>query len=417
MDVLVSTCAGLDVHQAVIVGCALIGQANGRVRKERAQFSSTAQGLAELAAWLRRHGVSHVGMEATGVYWMPVYAALEACGGFELIVANALHIKAVPGRKTDVKDAEWLADLVRHGLVRKSFIPDKPFRVLRDLLRYRRVLVDTQASERRRLISLLESADIKLASVLSDVFGVTGRMILRALIAGQQSIAAMANFARGRAREKRAALREALGATPQDHQRKLLALQLARVEAAEADMAKLDQEIDAHLKPYAVQMDLLVGIPGVDRVVAATIIAEIGVDLSSFPSAAQLCAWAGVCPGNNESGGKHKPVRARKGNPHLKTILCNAATGAARKKGSYFKSKYYKLKARLGGGKATLALAHKLLVAIYHILTNGTPYRDLGEHYLDTLNTQRTANRYIQRLKNLGFVVTIQAQPQQAAAL
>jgi transposase len=250
MEVLVARCAGLDVHQAVIVACVLIAQANGRSRKEQAEFSSTASGLAGLAAWLRQFGVSHVGMEATGVYWMTVYAALEACGGFELIVANALHIKAVPGRKTDVRDAEWLARLIRHGLVRKSFIPDKPFRILRDLLRYRRTLIETQASERRRLIKLLETADIKLAGVVSDIFGVTGRAILQALIAGQQSVEAMADLARGHLRRKRAALREALGAAPQEHQRKMLAIQLTRVEASEADIARLDQEIDERLQPY-----------------------------------------------------------------------------------------------------------------------------------------------------------------------
>ncbi|MGD0075991.1 MAG: transposase [Candidatus Binataceae bacterium] len=227
----------------------------------------------------------------------------------------------------------------------------------------------------------------------------------------------MADLARGHLRRKRAALREALGAAPQEHQRKMLAIQLTRVEASEADIARLDQEIDERLQPYATQMQLLIGIPGVDRVVAATVIAELGVDLSSFPSAAHLAAWSGLCPGNNQSAGKHKPARARKGNPYLKTALCNAAISASRKKGSYFKSKYYKLKGRIGGGKAALALAHKLLVSIYHILTNGTPYRDLGEHYLDKLNIQRTANRYVQKLKNLGLIVTIQAQAQGAAPL
>ena len=411
MDVLVARCAGLDVHQALIVACALITDADGRLRKERSRFATTSKGLAALADWLKRHGVVSVGMEATGVYWVPVYALLEARGGFDLIVANAQHVKNVPGRKTDVKDAEWLASLVRHGLVRKSFIPDKPFRVLRDLLRYRRTLVETQASERRRLITLLESADVKLAGVASDVFGVSGRAILRAIIKGERDPAVMAKLARGRLRQKRAALEEALDVSVPEHQRTMLALQLARVEAAEADIATLDIEIEERLRPYAKEMALLIDIPGIDWVVAATVIAEIGTDLSSFPSAAHLAAWAGVCPGSRESAGKHKPTGARKGNPHLKTALCNAATSAARKKGSYFKSKYYKLKARIGGGKAALAIAHKLLVAIYHILTKATPFRDLGETYLDTLNTTRTANRLVQRLKDLGFTVSVEPAP------
>lgn len=411
MDVLAARCAGLDVHQAEIVVCALITEVTGRLRKERSRFPTTSKGLAALADWLKRLEVVSIGMEATGVYWMPVYALLEERGGFDLIVANAQHIKTVPGRKTDVKDAEWLASLVRHGLVRKSFIPDKPFRVLRDLLRYRRTLVETQASERRRLISLLESADIKLAGVASDVFGVSGRAILRALIAGERDPAVMAKLARGRLRQKREALHDALDATVQDHQRRMLAIQLARVEAAEADIATLDIEIAERLRPYAKTMELLIDIPGIEWTVAATVIAEIGTDLSSFPSAAHLAAWAGVCPGSRESAGRHKPTGARKGNVHLKTALCNAATSAARKKGSYFKGKYHRLKARIGGGKAALAIAHKLLVAIYHIFTKATPFRDLGETYLDTLHTKRTANRLVQRLKDLGFTVNIDPSP------
>ena len=415
MEVVAARCAGLDVHQATIVACALLGEGSKPV-KRRSQFSTMAGGLEALAAWLAGLGVTHVCMEATGVYWMPIYAALEAHGGFEVIVANAQHIKNLPGHKSDIKDADWLANLTRHGLVRGSFIPDQPFRDLRDLTRYRRTLVEVQASERHRLIKLLEAADIKLASVMTDVFGASGRAILRALIAGERDAGVMAKLARGRLRGKQDALCQALAAPLPDHRRKMLAMQLARVEAAEADIARLDAEIRQHLQPYAAQVELLVTIPGINWVVAATIIAEIGTDLSRFPTAAHLAAWAGTCPGSRESAGKHKPARARQGNPYLKTALCNAATSAAHKRGSYLRAKYYKLRARIGGGKAALAIAHKLLVSIFHMLTRNVPYRDLGETYLDTINAKRAANHFVQRLKAIGYHVTIQPiqQPEPA---
>lgn len=412
MEVVWARCAGLDIHRTVIVACALVTEAKGKVRKEVSEFPTTVAGLQKLVAWLQELQVVAVGMESTGVYWMPVYAALEAAGGLELIVANALHVKAVPGRKTDVKDAEWLARLVRHGLVRKSFVPAQPFRDLRDLTRYRRTLIEAQTSERNRLIKLLEMVDIKLTGVVSDVFGVSGRAMLRGLIEGGQSAEQMAKLARGRLRRKQPQLIEALAGTLRDHHRRMLAIQLARVEAAEADIAALDQQIAERLPPYAEQMKLLIGIPGIDWVVAAIVIAEIGVDMAAFPSAGHLAAWAGVCPGNNESAGKRKPTGARKGNPYLKTALCNAAIGASRKTGSFFKTKYHKLKSRRGGGKAALAIAHKLLVCIYHILSTGSLYRDLGADFLDKRDTQRTANRYVRKLQDLGFAVQITSAPE-----
>jgi transposase len=407
MDVMVECCAGLDVHQASIVACVLCSQGASRLRKHLMTFPTAASGLEKLAAWLKSLGVTQVGMEATGVYWMPLYAALEAAGGIDLIVANAQHVKAVPGRKTDIKDAEWLARLVRHGLMRKSFVPPKPIRDLRDLTRYRRTLVETQASERRRLITLLEAADIKLATVLSDVFGVTGRAILRALIEGAQTAAEMVKLARGNVRKKRPQLAEALAARIDDHHRRLLSIQLARVEAAEADIAAIDQEITSRLAPYEAQMALLCTIPGIEWVVAATVIAEIGADMKAFPTPQQLAAWAGVCPGNNQSGGKSRITSARKGNPHLKTALCNAATSAARQRSSFFKAKYHALKARRGGGRATLAIAHKLLVCIHHILSDGTVYRELGDTYHQNRSRDRIAANCLRKLKQLGFNVDI----------
>jgi transposase len=415
MQVVAPRCAGLDVHRSMIAACALISDGRGRARKEMRQFATTRVGLERLAGWLGELGVTHVGMESTGVYWMPVYAVLEAAGGFELIVVNAQHAKGMKGRKTDVKDAEWLADLVRHGLVSGSFVPPQPIRELRDLTRYRRTLVENQGSERRRLIKLLEAADIKLAGVVSDIFGVSGRAILRALIEGGHSAAEMSKLARGNLRKKRGQLIDALGGELATHQRQLLAMQLARVEADEADIAALDRQIKQRLAPYGVQLELLMTIPGIDWVVAATVIAEIGVDMSVFPSHRHLAAWSGTCPGNNESAGKHKPSGARKGNPYLKTALCNAAIAASRKRGCFYKAKYYRLKSRRGGGRAALAIAHKLLVCIYHMLSGNTAYRELGEDYFDMRDTQRATRRYVRRLQDLGFTVLLQAPPQNQA--
>jgi len=413
MDVLRERSAGLDVHRSVIVACVLLSAAGERVSKEVKSFAATASGLAALTAWLSGFGVTHVGMEGTGVYWMPIYAALEAVSGLTPIVANARHIKAVPGRKTDVIDAEWIARLIRYGLVRASFVPPQPIRHLRDLTRYRRTLVEAQASERRRLIKLLEASDMKLAEVLSDVFGVTGRAILRALIAGESTPAQMAALAKGAARKKIAPLTVALGGQLAEHQRFMLRVQLHRIETTEQQVAQLDAQIQARLLPYRAQMELLVSIPGIDRVAAAAILAEIGPDMTAFASAGHLAAWAGACPGNNESAGKKKPANARCGNHHLLTILCNAAVSASRTKGSYFKAKYHSLKSRIGGGKAVLAIGHKLLTCIWHMLTNGEFYRDLGETYLDRRNQQQTLKRYARKLDALGFAIV--PKPEAAA--
>jgi transposase len=314
-------------------------------------------------------------MESTGVYWRPVYTVLE--GHVELIVGNARHIRNVPGRKTDVKDAGWLADLVRHGLIAKSFVPPRPLRELRGLLRYRRKLVESQAAERNRLLRLLETANIKLASVASDVFGVSGQAMLKALIAGNASADEMAGLAKGQLRRKHDDLVLALEGRVEQHHRFLLSLQLRRLEAAEQDIEALDLCIAERLEPYSLRHALLMQIPGVDWVVAAALIAEIGVDMSVFPGVYHLAAWAGVCPGNHESAGKQKSGRSRKGNVHLRTMLVGAAISASRTKGSYLKNKFYRLKARRGALRAALAIAHKILAAAYHMLAKGLGYRDL----------------------------------------
>jgi transposase len=300
--------------------------------------------------------------------------------------------------------------------VRASFVPPQPIRHLRDLTRYRRTLVEAQASERRRLIKLLEATDMKLAEVLSDVFGVTGRAILRALIAGDSTPAQMAALAKGVARKKIAPLTAALAGQLAEHQRFMLHIQLQRIEATEQQIAQLDGLIGARLEPYRAQIALLVSIPGIDRVGAATILAEIGADMSVFATAGHLAAWAGACPGNNESAGKKKAAPARTGNRHLKTALCNAAIAASRQKGSYFRAKCYSLKSRIGGGKAALAIGHKLLICIWNMLTNGEFYRDLGADYLDRRNQQQTLTRYARKLDALGFAIVPKHQVAAVAA-
>ena len=347
----------------------------------------------------------------------PVLAPKALEGHFELIVGNARHIRNVPGRKTDVKDSEWIADLVRHGLIAKSFVPPRPLRELRELLRYRRKLVESQAAERNRLLKLLETANIKLASVASDVFGVSGRAMLRALIEGEASAEAMADLAKGQLRRKRADLILALDGRIEEHHRFLLAMQLRRLEAIEADIATLDLRIGERLEPYCTQHALLMQIPGVDWLVAAVLIAEIGVDMSVFLSVYHLAAWAGVCPGSHESAGRQKSGRARKGNIHLRTILVGAAISAARTKGTYLKDKFHRLKARRGALRAALAIAHKILVSAYHMLAKNLPYRDLGEAYLDQIGQARTVANLKRRIQRLGYRVTLEPTgPREASA-
>jgi len=406
MQALIERCCGLDVHQETVVACLMVGAPGVRPSKEVRTFRTVTRDLEALRDWLAAEGVTHVGMESTGVYWRPVYAVLE--GHFDLIVGNARHIRNVPGRKTDVKDAEWIADLVRHGLIAKSFVPPRPLRELRDLLRYRRKLVESQTAERNRLLKLLETANIKLASVMSDVFGVSGRAMLKALIEGQASAEAMADLAKGQLRRKRADLVLALEGRMEEHHQFLLATQLRRLEAIEHDVAALDLRIVERLEPYRAPHALLMQIPGVDWLVAAVIIAEIGVDMSVFLSVYHLSAWAGVCPGNHESAGRQRSGRARKGNVHLRTILVGAAVSAGRTKGSYLRDKFHRLKARRGPLRAALAIAHKILVAAYHMLAKGVGYRELGEAYLDQIGQTRTVANLKRRIERLGYHVTLQ---------
>jgi transposase len=412
MQTLVERGCGLDVHQATVVACLLQVRQDGRVQKQIRTFGSTTRELVSLREWLRTEGCTHVAMESTGVYWKPVYAILE--GAFEIVVANAQQVKKVPGRKTDVKDAEWIADLLCHGLLRSSFVPPKPIRELRDLTRYRRKLVESQAAERNRLLKLLESANIKLSSVATDVFGVSGRLMLKALVEGKASLAEMAELAKGKLRNKIPQLQLALEGKLEEHHRFLLQLQQDRLDAAERDLSTLEQRIRQKLEPYAAQLSLLQEIPGVDWTLAAVIIAELGIDMTVFQSVSQLASWAGVCPGNNESAGKRKSTRIPKGNVYLKTALVEAANAAARAKGTYLRDKFYRLKARRGYKRAAVAIAHKILVSIYHMFSQQVSYNDLGDLYLDKLNKNHLTRNLVHRLERLGYSVTL--APQQIAA-
>lgn len=406
MEPLIERCCGLDVHQASVVACLLIGGPGQRVHKEIRSFGTMTRDLEELRTWLQESGCTHVAMESTGIYWKPVYALLE--DAFELVVGNARHIKNVPGRKTDVKDAEWIAQLLRHGLIRKSYVPPKPLRDLRDLLRYRSKLIESRTAERNRLLRLLETANVKLATVASDAFGVSGMRILRALTGNDSAPEQMADLARGRLRKKIPALTAALRGRVEEHHRFMLRMQLRRLDALEEDLASLDERIDAQLEPYRAVHTNLRQIPGVDWVVAAVILAEIGIDMSAFLSAYHLASWAGVCPGNHESAGKSKSGRARKGNAHLRKMLVQAAICASSKRGSYLRDKFHRLRARRGPKRAALAIAHKILVAAYHMLSTGKPYADLGDLYLDQLAERRVTKHLVRRLERLGYQVSLQ---------
>jgi len=384
MQTLVERGCGLDVHQATVVACLLIVLKNRQVQKQVRTFGTTTRELMGLREWLLSGGCTHVAMESTGVYWKPIYAILE--GAFEIVVANAQHVKKVPGRKTDVKDAEWIADLLCHGLLRPSFVPPSPIRELRDLTRYRRKLVESRTAERNRLLKLLETANIKLASVATDVFGVSGLLMLHALVEGKATAQEMAELAKKQLRKKIPELQLALEGKVEEHHRFLLRVQLRRLQAVEEDLGILEHRIQEKLKPYAAQFTLLQEIPGIAETLAAAIIAELGVDMGVFENVSQLSSWAGVCPGNNESAGKRRSSRIPKGNVYLKTALVEAANSAAKAKGTYLRDKFYRLKARRGYKRAAVAVGHKILVAIYHMLSHQVCYNELGDVYLDHLN-------------------------------
>jgi transposase len=405
MRTLIERCCGLDVHQATIVACLLVGKPGGKVRKEIRSFATTTAGLLQLRDWLTQEGCTHVGMESTGIYWRPVYALLE--DDFTLVVGNAQRIKNVPGRKTDVKDCEWIADLLRHGLIPPSFVPERPIRALRDLMRFRRSLVETRTNCRNRIIQVLESANIKLANVASDVFGVSGMAMLKALAAGGKTPREIADLAKGLLRKKLERLELALQGSMTDDHRFMLDELLKGLAQDEQRIAAAEQRINEKLRPYLREHGLLTTIPGVDWAGAAAMIGEHGVNLAPFATVERFAAWSGAAPGNNQSGGRNRRARARKGNVHLKTVLCTAAVSAGNTKSGYLREKYHRIRARSGPGIAVGAVAHKISIAVYHILTTGQPYRDLGGDYLDRRSERRTKQHLLQRLERMGYAVTL----------
>jgi len=405
MEAIIKRCCGLDVHQATVVACLISSVAGKKPSKVIKTFSTMTRDLIALRDWLLAQGCTHVGMESTGIYWIPVYSILE--GHFQLIVGNAQHIKNVPGRKTDVKDAEWIADLVRHGLIKPSFVPDKPFRELRDLLRYRRKLVEGRAAERNRLIKLLEQANVKLSGVATNVFGMSGMLMIKAIVEGKATPEQMAQLAKGKLRSKIVELELALDGRVEEHHRFILIIQIQRLERLDCDIETLEQRIKEKLTPYQKQHELLMQIPGVDWIVGAVIIAELGTDMSVFGTAERAASWAGLCPGNHESAGKRLSGKKRKGNLFLTINLVEAATAATRAKGTYLKDKFYRLKARRGYKRAAVAIAHKILVSAFHMLSTGTPYHELGDTYLDKMDKNRVAANLVRRLQRLGYEVVV----------
>jgi transposase len=418
MDVVYARCAGLDVHKETVVACVRVAVTGKKVTREVRTFGTTTGELSALLAWLTEMQCSHVAMEATGVYWRPVWHILSE-GDFEMVLANAAHIKNVPGRKTDVNDATWIADLLAHGLIRSSFVLDEDFHALRSLLRTRKQLVREQTGHILRIQKTLEDANIKLDSVITDIVGVTGRAMLRALIAGETNPVKLAELADRRIRASHDMLREALRGRVTDHHRFLLRLHLRQVDALDAAIQQIDHEVDA----ATIRMDkeietgeatlrsliaLLVTIPGISLLAARMILAEIGPDMSRFPTAGHLISWAGLCPGNNESAGKRKSSRLRKGAPWLKTLLVQCAWAAGRTKESYFRAQFLRLKSRRGPKKASCAVAASMLTAIYHMVKNGTVYEDLGFDHFDRRSNEVKANRLVGQLAKLGFHVELQ---------
>jgi transposase len=408
METLVARCAGLDVHKDSVTACVRVPDGQGGRHAETRRFTTTTAGLVLLAEWLASFGVSRVGMESTGCYWKPVWQLLE--DQVECWLLNAAHLHNVPGRKTDVADAAWIAQLVEHGLVRPSFVPPRPIRELRELTRYRKTQIQERTREVQRLDKVLQDAGIKLSSVATDVIGVSGRAMLEALAAGTHDPEVLAGLAKGRLRAKLPALREALaGRFRTDHHGLLVGQILAHIDYLDEAIALLNERIEQVIAPFAEQVALLDTIPGIDRRAAQVIVAEIGPDMGQFPTAAHLASWAGVCPGNNESAGKHRSGRTRKGSKWLGGCLSEVAKAASRTKGTYLNAQYHRLRGRRGPGKATMAVAHSVLVIAYHVLDQGVAYQELGDDYFQQRHSPEHYQRQLVRqLERLGHKVTLE---------
>jgi transposase len=406
MEMIYPRCAGLDVHEAFVMVVCRVLDAAGRVEKEVRRYSTMTADLLALADWLAAMGVTHVAMESTGVFWKPVWNLLE--GHFTILLVNPRDVKQVPGRKTDVSDAAWIAQLLQHGLLKGSFVPPVPIRILRDLTRHRTTLVRDKTRVVNRLHKVLEDANIKLTAVASDILGVSGRAMLAAIVAGETDPHVLADLARRRLRSKVPQLEQALHGRIQPHHRWLLQSLLAQLTFLEAQIVEGEQAIDEAARPFATAVVLLQTIPGV-KARATTLLAELGADMTVFPSAAHCASWSALCPGQDETGGKPRRGKTRHGNRWLKAALTEAAWVAARTKGTYAAAQYRRLAARRGNKRAIVAVAHSLLLAVYHILRDGVPYHDLGPQHFDGLHPTQLAQHLVKRLERLGHKVTLEA--------
>jgi len=409
MEVLHPRCCGLDVHKDTVVACVRL-VIDGKTVKEVRTFSTTTADLMALSQWLAENKCTHIAMESTGVYWKPVWHIL-ADGEFELVLANAAHIKGVPGRKSDVKDADWVSDLLAHGLIRASFVPDSPTQEMRTFIRTRKQLSREQARHILRIQKTLEDANIKLDSVISDLMGVSGRKIIEALIAGQRDPAKLARLADPRVKASQETLRQALRGRVTRQHRFLLRLHLDQIDGLDAAIAKIDREVEAAIAPFRTAVEQVSSVPGVKNLAALQIISEIGTDMSRFPSDANLVSWACICPRSDESAGKRRSTRIRKGSPWLKTVLVQSAHSAVRMKGTYFQALFHRIRSRRGVKKAIVAVAASMLTAIYHMLKDGTMFQDLGTAHFDRRTKEQQKNRLVKRLAELGYAVELAPLP------
>ncbi|MBA3702769.1 MAG: IS110 family transposase [Rubrobacteraceae bacterium] len=413
MDRVIERCCGLDVHKASVTACLRVPGEAGEPHQEIREFAATTPGLLQLRDWLASFGIELVGMEATGVYWKPIYYLLE--DDFECWLLNAHHLKNVPGRKTDIKDAEWICQLLEHGLVRPSFVPPKEIRELRNLTRYRKTQVEERTREVQRLEKILQEAGIKLSSVASRVLGASGRVMLDALVEGTTDPEVLAELARGRLRSKLPTLREALQGRFSSHHALMVGKMLAHIDYLDESIAELSTEVERVIAPFSYEVELLDTIPGVNRKLAETIIAEIGVQMSQFPTHRHLASWAGMCPGNDESAGKRRSGKTRKGSKWLRSALVEAAHAASRSKGTHLSAQYARLRGRRGPKKAAVAVGHSILVIAYHILEREVPYEELGEDHFDQRRSNEAyTKRLVRQLERLGHQVALEPLSQPA---
>lgn len=413
MEVVHPRCCGLDVHKKSISACIRIREGVKTEKLER-QFGTFTVQLEEMADWLEEHGVTDVVMEATGVYWKPVWNVLE--GRFDLILVNPQHVKALSGKKFDRRDASHLADLLQHGLLQGSFVPPEPIRQLRDLTRNRARTVQESVRIKNRIQKILEEANIKLGSVASDVVGVSGRLMLKAMMEGEQDSAVLADLAQGKLRKKRAELARALAGKVTPHHRRMLKWLLGALETRETEIEEYEKAIRTDIEPFRKAVDAWKQLPGVDEVTAWSLVAEMGADMAPFDTAEQAASWACVCPGNNESAGKQHSGRTRKGNRWLRAAIGEAAWGAARTKKSYFHAQYHRIRGRRGEQRALLAVAHSMIIVGFYLVKHDLQFRDLGADFFDRRNREHTARRAVKRLNSLGYKVTLEEVPAEAAA-